>query len=500
MSCGSSFKSSVRQQRLVILLVDLGGRRLNLGLGSNFVRGERRLWFVPSYGEVQDVGVAKQRNPEGALDIREIGDFAHDRRHDRGSDNGHHQQRRATFGEGTKIFDAQGKNRRKHDGVKESDEHHSVNGDGAGGCRGHHGAKEGAQSENRQQARGLNGFHQRGAGETADHEAHRVQHQIFCSVARPEKRLRVHHKADDEAADAHLGSDVQELRDDGVVKMFVSEDSAPACGCVGFVARCSLADFRQVRKINDGGNGEKNPANDQVRNANRSRLRGTISLQGRRAEAREFLRARHCRRKNERPDNVQRHDVPDAIKGLREIQAPLAAFRRAENCRVGIGGNLQETLAASQHERRKQEQSVNAERAGGDKEEGARGAEKKAAENSALVANAFHQAAGDDGRKKVAAEEGNLNEGGLKVAQAKRGFEVGNENVVEVDAEGPEEKETRDQDKGENIFSFGQWGGLGGQVSSVLPFEAQRWRRKVAATSKRDRDGRSRRQREHAGQ
>src|SRR5437588_7240773 len=43
----------------------------------------------------------------------------------------------------------------------------------------------------------------------------------------------------------------------------------------------------------------------------------------------------------------------------------------------------------------------------------------------------------------------------LKVAQAEGGFEVRNEDVVEVDAEGPKKKEAGNQDERQNVFSLG---------------------------------------------
>jgi hypothetical protein len=61
-----------------------------------------------------------------------------------------------------------------------------------------------------------------------------------------------------------------------------------------------------------------------------------------------------------------------------------------------------------------------------------------------------------------------LDERGLKVAQAEGRFEVRDENVIQVHAERPQKKQTGDQDKGHNVFSFCERSGLRRQVSSCV--------------------------------
>lgn len=280
----------------------------------------------------------------------------------------------------------------------------------------------------------------------------------------------MHHKPNDEAADANLRSHVKELRDDPAHQMLVGENSAPTGGSFCLLGRRGFADLRQVREVNHRGYGQENAADDQVRHANRSCLCGAIRLQDVWAETREYIPVRHRRGEDERSDNQYRHDGAHGVERLREIQPPLAAFRRAENRRVGIRRNFEEALPASQHERGKQEQSVNAERACRDEKERSSGAETQAGENAALVTDALHQAPSDNGRKTITAKERNLNEGGLKVAQAERGFEMRNENVVQIDAEGPQEKQTGNQDEGQNVFSFRERRVLRGQVFLRLLF------------------------------
>src|SRR5215472_2649013 len=447
----------LRNQFRIVLQVQrqaVAFRHVTSNSSNGFAHPGFRRRFISSGSKVKNISVTKQRNQKRPLDIRQIGDFAHDRRHRRGSDDRHHQQRRAALGERAKVLDAQGKNGWKHDRMKETNQHDCVNRDCACSGSGDHRANQRAKGENGQQVRRTDGLHQRRAGEAADHEAYGMHHQISGRGARTKIRLHMYHEPNDETADANLRADIKELRDDGTVKMFVSENATPTGGSSYFLQRGLFVDFRQLRKVNDGGDHEKNAANDQVRNANRGGLPCAIRLQCRWAEPREILRARHGSRKDQRPDDIQRDDVADAVERLCEIQAALTAFRWAENRRVGISGDFEKALAAGKHERRKQEKPVNAQRPGRDKEKRSRSAEKQAAKDSPLVADALHQAAGDERGKKVAAEKGHLNERGLKVSQAESGLEVRDEDIVQIDAEGPKKKQAGDQDERENVFSF----------------------------------------------
>src|SRR5215467_13593194 len=252
-------------------------------------RRQDRTRLISTRCEIQNVDVTKQWNPKSPLDIRQIGNFAHDRRNHRCSNDGHNQQRRATLRERAKVLDAHGKNRGKHDRMKESDQHDRANRDCARSGSGDHRANQRASSENGQQPRRRYGLHQRRAGEATDHEAYGVHHQISGRGARTKIRLHMYHEPNDETADANLRADIKELRDDGTVKMFVSENATPTGGSSYFLQRGLFVDFRQLRKVNDGGDHEKNAANDQVRNANRGGLRRAIGLQYRRAEPREIL-------------------------------------------------------------------------------------------------------------------------------------------------------------------------------------------------------------------
>jgi hypothetical protein len=75
-----------------------------------------------------------------------------------------------------------------------------------------------------------------------------------------------------------------------------------------------------------------------------------------------------------------------------------------------------------------------------DKEDCSCSAQKESREDSALVADTLHQTPRDQRCNEVAAEKSDLNERGLKIAQAEGRFEMGNENVVEIYPEGPKEK------------------------------------------------------------
>src|SRR5438034_9459058 len=124
-------------------------------------------------------------------------------------------------------------------------------------------AKERAKGEKGEQARRANRFHERGACESPDHEAHQVKLQVSCRRPRPEKRFGMHHKPDDEASNPNLRAHVKKLRDDAAHQMLVRENPPPARGSPAFLGRCLLADFRQVGEVNQGGDQEENAADHQ---------------------------------------------------------------------------------------------------------------------------------------------------------------------------------------------------------------------------------------------
>src|SRR5579884_1564761 len=59
-------------------------------------------------------------------------------------------------------------------------------------------------------------------------------------------------------------------------------------------------------------------------------------------------------------------------------------------------------------------------------------------------------------RQEISAEERHLNERRLKVVERESGAEAGNQNVVQIHAERPQEEERRDQNEGNKEASFGE--------------------------------------------
>jgi len=73
--------------------------------------------------------MTEQWNDESDLNVRGVGDAAHRAREYGATDDGHDQKGGADLCEIPEAIDAKSKNRRKHDGVEEADEHDGPDGD-----------------------------------------------------------------------------------------------------------------------------------------------------------------------------------------------------------------------------------------------------------------------------------------------------------------------------------------------------------------------------------
>jgi hypothetical protein len=85
----------------------------------------------------------------------------------------------------------------------------------------------------------------------------------------------------------------------------------------------------------------------------------------------------------------------------------------------------------------------------------ARGADRQAGQNSLFVADALHQPSGRKSRQKISAKKSGLNQRRLQIRQLKRLLEMGNQYVVEVDTEGPQEKQAGDENEGRQVAALG---------------------------------------------
>src|SRR5262249_52025322 len=137
-------------------------------------------------------------------------------------------------------------------------------------------------------------------------------------------------------------------------------------------------------------------------------------------------------------------DGADGIERLGEIEPALRALSGTESGDVWIGRDLEKALAAGNRKERKQKKTVLPRRRRRKEQQRARGAEQQAGEDTFFVTNSFHQPSGGKRGEEITAEESNLDERRLEIGEAKRRFEVRNENIVEVDAQRPQEKEGRD--------------------------------------------------------
>ena len=148
-------------------------------------------------------------------------------------------------------------------------------------------------------------------------------------------------------------------------------------------------------------------------------------------------------------------DRAESVEELREVEAALGGLGWSEEGDVGVRGDLKEGLAAGHDEEAEEECVVDVDVGGGDEEEFAGSADEESEDDAALVAEALDQPAGRPGGEEVSAEESNLDEGRLEVGEVECAAQMGDEDVVEIDADGPEEEEAGDEDEGPEVAAFG---------------------------------------------
>jgi hypothetical protein len=170
-------------------------------------------------------------------------------------------------------------------------------------------------------------------------------------------------------------------------------------------------------------------------------------------------------RKMKRPPKKAASAAPSPLKAWGEIDPTVGRGGVAQRGDVGIGGGLQESKAAGDHEERAQEKGIGTQRGGGPEEEGTQGEEQQSAHDATAIAEAFHHGAGGQGHHEIGDEEGGIHQGGAHIVELQRAAQVRDQDGIEVVCQGPQEKEASDQQDGE---------------AGVAGFHAQRsWRRRI---------------------
>ncbi len=236
-------------------------------------------------------------------------------------------------------------------------------------------------------------------------------------------------EADDEACDSDLRANIDELGDYAPDEMRVFTYVTGGA----FLAR---VDFGELGYRDHDRDRDEDRSDHQIGNFNGGGLGGCGGLGVGEDECGSDQRS---------------HDGSDGIERLGEVQAALGAFGRAENGHIGIRGDFEKTLAACHHKKGGQKKSVPKESRGRDEQESSACAEQEAGKDASFVSDAIHQSASGPGGKKVSAEEGDLNQRRFEIGQTKGFLEMRDENVVEIDAERPEEKQASDQRKRNEI-------------------------------------------------
>src|ERR1022692_420171 len=109
-----------------------------------------------------------KRNPKRIADTAHIGDVTHDSRKNGASNNGHHQERGAELCVWSEMLEAQGKDGREHDRMKEPEQDQSPHRRHSSSKQQDREADQSRHSEKREQAGSRDALHDRGAGKSAN--------------------------------------------------------------------------------------------------------------------------------------------------------------------------------------------------------------------------------------------------------------------------------------------------------------------------------------------
>src|SRR6516164_3890459 len=354
---------------------------MSISSEHSFNRFDDGLRFVTAEREIDHDRVTDQRNQKGGLNRAVIGNIAHNSGNNGTADDGHYQQRRAKFGVGAEILDAQCEDRGKHYGIEEAEQNDGPNGHSSGQENRDDGANGRGGGENAKQPVRRDALHDCGTGKTSDHEAEEVPPEVIRRRLFGRAGKHALRETNYEARDSYLSADVEKLGDDAADQVLVVPDARVGWRR-GFWLRerftGSLANFGQVSKIDQNGDQQKYSRDRQIGagDAFGFRCRINLPLLGRhRGECSSGI---FDSRENEDFSYIRSHPCTHGVEGLREVQATLGRFRRAENRDVRIRGYFKNALPAGHHKKCEQKKTVGANGSGGNKEERPKGTGSKA--------------------------------------------------------------------------------------------------------------------------
>src|SRR5579859_973353 len=230
----------------------------------------------------------------------------------------------------------------------------------------------------------------------------------------------------------------------------------PGCRCPCIVG--AFADFGKMSEENDQRHEQKNAADEQVRRLHHVGFGGAIADQLRGSHGGEFGRCVLDARENESGSKKSDQHGSSGIERLSEVEAALGTLLGTECGHVGIRGDFENGLATSHHEKREEKESINLNRSGRDKQCCARGTDQQANQDAALVAETLHEPTGGKSGEEVSAEECGLNPGRLEIAETECFAEMLDQNVIDIDADGPEKEQARDQRQRHDVAAFSNGG------------------------------------------
>src|SRR6266478_383787 len=163
--------------------------------------------------------------------------------------------------------------------MEETDQDDGVNGSGTGGSHGNACTSETAASEQGKKPRRGNMLHDGGTSEAANHEAKNMELQIVRRVFGGQAGFNVLGKANHKTGNADLRANIEELRQHAAKQMPVSQNVAQTTRRRVAAGISRFADLRKVREIDERSNGQENPGDDEIGNANCVDLGRAISLE-----------------------------------------------------------------------------------------------------------------------------------------------------------------------------------------------------------------------------
>ena len=144
---------------------------------------------------------------------------------------------------------------------------------------------------------------------------------------------------------------------------------------------------------------------------------------------------------DQQPAEPRRQEGAERVQRLRQGQPAGAGLLRSEQGDIGIGRHLQHGDAGGQHEQCAEEGRIQMQAGGGPEAQRADAGNGQPGHDAFLVAQRGDQPPGRHRHQEVRAEEGELHQHHLRIAELEAGLQVRDQDVVEAGQEAPHEED-----------------------------------------------------------